>query len=997
MKAGATEAVDASKPQVAEGFSNKYYPRELADREHRKVRSRRDYIRRNADAGPAVAEPVAKGSSTNKGNDFIGLALSGGGIRSATFCLGVCQHLAESRLLRRFDFLSTVSGGGFFGGFLGAWVQRKDMDILRVETSLENSESPPVRFLRENGRYIAPNGSGDAGVALASYLRGWLAILLALGIVLFTVFVAGAAGEVWVLKSTTLVRDNFPSFLSPHFGSFWLSLYWLVPYFVCILWVVPMGGAFWLLGEKPLRLTPIVKLFMVITVFVMVAYAVKRPEGWHRVEWADLLGIAGIGLLSLAAYLWKESCGVDNVPASAAIYFLAIASVIGAYFAFNGFQLIWVDAKDQFSAAIVIKQGILIAAPDAKLPLEGHWLLWTAFVILSYTWSVSYWGSAFTNNIDYFRRKLTELTALGLWAMLAFAVFALVDTLGRTLAGKVLEDGNWSFFKKAFTMGPTAIFSLVASVKLFMKQAGSLADKANSKTKTALVIGFCAFALALVCGVTLSLVAHLAVFSCRSHDGGRLEALLIGLLVLVFTIGRTTTLLNLSSDLQLYTARITRAYLGASNEIRQKSVEKQNVTQPVKGDDIPFDEYHPEDKGGPLHIINTTVNETIAGRSNLEQRDRHGFSMAMGPEGISTGRVAHALFDPRAAPGTNQKTGKSSFISMVSQASGTVRRLWSKEVYVTPVAGPAFHPLAPDPMNPVRGQVEAMSTWGWMGVSGAAFSTGLGQGTNRAYSFLAGFFNVRLGYWWNSHIFPGQRLSWSGERARRRSLALGPGGWLGATAAEILSAPSYLIDELTARFHGPGARRLWNLSDGGHFENTATYELIRRRVSFIVMCDCGADSDYKFEDLSNLVRKARIDLDAEVTFLDQNRLRDVLAPDLAPLFGHPTSFSKNAKGLSSHCAALAEIEYFNEDTPNGWLLVIKPALLGDEPLDVHDYASKNGTFPQESTLEQFFNEAQWESYRRLGRFIASRIFSGAPPANPAAPAEGWRPIALTRA
>jgi len=101
--------------------------------------------------------------------------------------------------------------------------------------------------------------------------------------------------------------------------------------------------------------------------------------------------------------------------------------------------------------------------------------------------------------------------------------------------------------------------------------------------------------------------------------------------------------------------------------------------------------------------------------------------------------------------------------------------------------------------------------------------------------------------------------------------------------------------------------------------------------------------------------------------------------------------------LSSHCAALAEIEYFNEDTPNGWLLVIKPALLGDEPLDVHDYASKNGTFPQESTLEQFFNEAQWESYRRLGRFIASRIFSGAPPANPAAPAEGWRPIALTRA
>jgi hypothetical protein len=990
MTAGEKEGVVVEKASAAEGFPNKYYPRELAEREYKRVKLRRDFVRAVSNTGSTDSPLGTERVSPERRNDFVGLALSGGGIRSATFCLGVCQHFAESRILRRFDFLSTVSGGGFFGGFLGAWIHRDG--IHDVEPKLEDSESPPVRFLRENGRYIAPNGSGDAGVALASYLRGWLAILLALGITLFAVFVAGAASEAWVLNKTTLVRDNFPSLLFTHFGSFWLSLYWLVPYFVCVLWVIPMGGAFWLLGEKPLRLTPIVKLFMVITGLVMVAYAVKRPEGWLRIEEADFMGIAGICFLSLAAYLWKESCGVENVPRSALISLLAFAAVFGAYVAFNGFNLIWIGAKDQFSAALVIKQGIIIAAPDAKLPVEGHWLLWTAFVILSYSWSVSYWGSAFTDNIDFIRRKLTELTAMGLWAMLAFAIFALVDTLGRTLAGKVLENGNWSAFKKVFTLGPTAALSLVASVKLFMRQAGSLADKANPKTRMAVLIGVCALALALACCTTLSLMAHLAVANCLSHDGDRLEALLIGLLILVFTIGRTTTLLNLSSDLQLYTARVTRAYLGASNPIRQQSLEKQNVTQPVRGDDIPFDGYHPEDKGGPLHIINATVNETIAGRSNLEQRDRHGFSMALGPEGISTGRVAHALFDARATPETDRKSGKQSFKSRFVQTTVAVRKLWSKEVCITPIQGPAFHPLAHDPKYPTRGMVEALTTGGWMGVSGAAFSTGLGQQTNRAYSFLAGFFNIRLGYWWNSRINPIQRIIVSKDLKLRRTVSLGLGDWLGTTMSEILSAPCYLIDELTARFHGPSARRLWNLSDGGHFENTATYELIRRRVSFIVMCDCGADNEYQFEDLANLVRKARIDLDAEITFLDRPELSSLLAPDLLPYFGHPISFARSASGTCPYCAALARIEYFNEGTPSGWLLVLKPALLGDEPLDVHDYASNNHTFPQESTLEQFFNEEQWESYRRLGRFIASRIFSMKSSTDNAT---GWRPISLS--
>ena len=51
-----------------------------------------------------------------------GLAFSGGGIRSASFAIGVLQGLASLKLLNWFDYLSTVSGGGFAGGWLAAWL-----------------------------------------------------------------------------------------------------------------------------------------------------------------------------------------------------------------------------------------------------------------------------------------------------------------------------------------------------------------------------------------------------------------------------------------------------------------------------------------------------------------------------------------------------------------------------------------------------------------------------------------------------------------------------------------------------------------------------------------------------------------------------------------------------------------------------------------------------------------------------------------------------------
>jgi hypothetical protein len=74
-----------------------------------------------ARSAAAAQEPVLKRARDRR---MVGLALSGGGIRSATFNLGLLQGLARLKLLELVDYLSTVSGGGYIGGWLAAWIQR---------------------------------------------------------------------------------------------------------------------------------------------------------------------------------------------------------------------------------------------------------------------------------------------------------------------------------------------------------------------------------------------------------------------------------------------------------------------------------------------------------------------------------------------------------------------------------------------------------------------------------------------------------------------------------------------------------------------------------------------------------------------------------------------------------------------------------------------------------------------------------------------------------
>src|SRR3954454_12098922 len=78
-------------------------------------------------------------------DQLMGLALSGGVIRSATFNLGVLQALAELELLEEFDYLSTVSGGGYIGSWLSAWVARADAQNRKRELEHKAKTGEAVR------------------------------------------------------------------------------------------------------------------------------------------------------------------------------------------------------------------------------------------------------------------------------------------------------------------------------------------------------------------------------------------------------------------------------------------------------------------------------------------------------------------------------------------------------------------------------------------------------------------------------------------------------------------------------------------------------------------------------------------------------------------------------------------------------------------------------------------------------------------------------------
>jgi hypothetical protein len=1011
------------------------YPEKLRREEAALINQRRKASISDADGKDPATEIEDTGAGVT---DATAIAISGGGVRSATFALGVFQAFASTKFLRRVDYLSTVSGGGYFGGFFcGLFARKQATKWSDVEATLRGSDE--INYLRDNGRYLAPAGSDDLWLLISVVLRNWLAVLMALssavaffylGLEVLTVQLTG-----W-LGSTTGIKDALDGLASSG-ASYELALSpWLllVP-LLLVLVAVPLSWAYWLAstgaiaplfsrmfrdaerraaaGERSVwqRIAQQEKLgtFVIVGVTCAIADGFLKPHASLLSELQAGHLLAWIMCGALAAETVSHRDGRDARPAAKVLVAFSFAAIALAFLAI--FDLTVVGTREllalRWPAWLPKPPRALFVMPISAVLLAG--VRWGAMELyqgiatrLQKSWRVEDEAVTDADRDHFSRHSLSVWLSRALVVSAAIAAIAVVQSISRTFYVHASRDTLAVFF--AGTFG-AAFGAQSFGRKVMSWFSGSATEKKMpvSGTFAAYVAGL-GLTLALVVASTTALLlfihvpcdaaakdttseVHLcikgkagmqcdesSVMLAKAHEDAGLHqcvaklaspldervdqaALLLGIVCLV--LGSSHMFLNSSSQLPIYTARITRTFLGASNPKRMTSParaerkpkscfepsaeqisSRKAATQLMPGDDIALGDYWsdatdgPYAYGAPLHIINVTINETVDGRSRTQQADRKGLGLAIGPRALSAGVRHHVLLEwdqgPRLLCETTQGGATFSVFDYVKDEQQPSKRVFDGET---------------------------LSIGRWLGISGAAFSTGTGYRTNLGMSLLAGLANVRLGYWWDAGV--ARRLD-----AKR---------FIGA----LLWTHQYLRRELLARFPGT-ANKLWYLSDGGHFENMATYELIRRRVPRIVLLDAGCDPDYSLEDLGNLVRKARLDFGTEITFLEHAEIANHIHPDARKYVGTLAELARAelSKPSTVH-AALARVRYPDvENDEQGLLLFIKPTIVSGEPADVVRYHSEHPEFPHETTLDQFFGEPQWESYRALGQHIGARLCVG---------------------
>ncbi len=154
------------------------------------------------------------------------------------------------------------------------------------------------------------------------------------------------------------------------------------------------------------------------------------------------------------------------------------------------------------------------------------------------------------------------------------------------------------------------------------------------------------------------------------------------------------------------------------------------------------------------------------------------------------------------------------------------------------------------------------------------------------------------------------------------------------------------------------------ISDGGHFENTAMYELFRRRARLIICCDGGADPHFTFSDLNTCLDRVSEDFGVKIS-LPNGGLNSIVPSVKQP-------FPANAL-TTEKPYLVCGITYSNGDT--GTLVFIKTALVEGLSLSTLSYRSNEPEFPDESTIDQFFSPMQFDAYRELGFAIGDLVLS----------------------
>ncbi len=620
------------------------------------------------------------------------VCFSGGGIRSATFGLGILQGLAHHGLLHQMDYLSTVSGGGYLGSWLSAWIYRErrpanaDADVMtgaeacqKVETELAappctplRPEPDPIHHLRTFSRYMSPKLgllSADTWTLVAIFLRNlllnWLVLLPLLAAVLMvprlSVWVLGLAPREQSYHRLVLgvsvacgifaiayVFANLPSakskFPDRYRGQWWFLWLCLLP-----LGVMAIGS----------------------TIFWAWTRMHTTPEALPFVGFGLLLNVGGF----LVSRIWVRS----------APWAFLVSLATGTL----GGLLVWLAARQLFPLVIEVRDVELYVCFSAPLLLWLFLVAATLFVGLS---------SYHMNDGDR-----EWLARSGAWVLIAIFVRSSVSALvifgPQMLTSGISLGLPWLFSALG---GASGLVTLVlgrsaktAATKKNGEGGASLADLALKVAAPIFTVIFFS-ALALATSWLLGRISaepHDPMSVLFLADSRALLGVTIGLLAISGFMGLFIDVNGFSLH-AAYRDRLIRAYLGAS---RPHGFRKPD---PFTGFDQRDNILMRDLKGNrPLHVINMALN-LVAGK-NLAWQDRKAESFTVTP------------------------------LYAGSYPLGYRRTL---EYGLHRGRRP-------------RAQRDAISLGTALAISGAAASPNMGYHSSAVVTFLLALFNVRLGWW----------------------------------------------------------------------------------------------------------------------------------------------------------------------------------------------------------------------------------------------------------
>ena len=230
-----------------------------------------------------------------------------------------------------------------------------------------------------------------------------------------------------------------------------------------------------------------------------------------------------------------------------------------------------------------------------------------------------------------------------------------------------------------------------------------------------------------------------------------------------------------------------------------------------------------------------------------------------------------------------------------------------------------------------------------MAASGAAATAsagyiGTGITMNPLVSAVMSLLNIRLGMWVGNPFF-----ATTGKR-RRIPTFWDPG----------------LVSGIFQQAHTFDSTYL-ELTDGGHFENLALYELVRRRTKVILIVDGEADPKISLASLVSATRRIEEDFGATLEF------EAGMGP--AQLVMYPEKDQRNYPADTRYAAApfaLGKLTYNHPVEKDGLLIYVKSTVIQQMDFKTAGYLASNPEFPHQSTVDQFFDPAQFDAYRCLG-------------------------------